>query len=141
MDNEGVKNSVIKFISKNNELTSEYINELNQNVIVLKDIRNNIDALLDRLKINIIKSSTHLLIDKVHRGDIETSLKILENTRDRSVFYDFISIFDELIVLNEQYLQKYENEYSHLKDIKDNLGLNDYKLFKAISEINLDNPK
>ena len=141
MDNEGVKNSVIKFISKNNELTSEYINELNQNVIVLKDIRNNIDALLDRLKINIIKSSTHLLIDKVHRGDIETSLKILENTRDRSVFYDFISIFDELIVLNEQYLQKYENEYSHLKDIKDNLGLNDYKLFKAISEINLDNSK
>lgn len=141
MDNEGVKNSVIKFISKNNELTSEYINELNQNVIVLKDIRNNIDVLLDRLKINIIKSSTHLLIDKVHRGDIETSLKILENTRDRSVFYDFITIFDELIVLNEQYLQKYENEYSHLKDIKDNLGLNDYKLFKAISEINLDNSK
>lgn len=141
MDNEGVKNSVIKFISKNNELTSEYINELNQNTIVLKDIRGNIDVLLDRLKINIIKSSTHLLIDKIHRGDIETSLKILENTRDRSVFYDFITIFDELIVLNEQYLQKYENEYSHLKDIKDNLGLNDYKLFKAISEINLDNSK
>jgi hypothetical protein len=78
------------------------------------------------------------LIDKVHRGDIETSLKILENTRDRSVFYDFITIFDELVVLNEQYLQKYENEYSDIKDIKDNLGLNDYKLFKIINDINLD---
>jgi hypothetical protein len=74
----------------------------------------------------------------VHRGDIETSLKILENTRDRSVFYDFITLFDELVVLNEQYLQKYENEYSDIKDIKDNLGLNDYKLFKIISEISLD---
>jgi hypothetical protein len=103
---------------------------MKEKISVLWDLRERIDSTLDRLKINIIKSSTHLLIDKVHRGDNETSLKILENTRDRSVFYDFITIFDELIVLNEQYLQKYENEYSDIKDIKDNLGLNDYKLFK-----------
>jgi hypothetical protein len=111
---------------------------MKEKISVLWDLRDRIDNALDRLKINIIKSSTHLLIDKVHRGDIETSLKILENTRDRSVFYDFITLFDELVVLNEQYLQKYENEYSDIKDIKDNLGLNDYKLFKIINDINLD---
>jgi len=138
MENEGVTNSVIRFINKNGELTPQYLFDIKEKISVLRDLREKIDSTLDRLKINIIKSNTHLLIDKVHRGDIETSLKILENTRDRSVFYDFITLFDELVVLNEQYLQKYENEYSDIKDIKDNLGLNDYKLFKIISEISLD---
>jgi len=138
MENDGVTNSVIRFINKNGELTPQYLFDIKEKISVLRDLREKIDSTLDRLKINIIKSNTHLLIDKVHRGDIETSLKILENTRDRSVFYDFITLFDELVVLNEQYLQKYENEYSDIKDIKDNLGLNDYKLFKIISEISLD---
>lgn len=138
MENEGIRNSVIRFINKGGELTPQYLEDIKEKITVLRDLREKIDSSLDKLKINIIKSSTHLLIDKVHRGDIETSLKILENTRDRSVFYDFISLFDELVILNEQYLQKYENEYSDIKDIKDNLGLNDYKLFKIISEINLD---
>jgi hypothetical protein len=138
MENDGVTNSVIRFINKNGELTPQYLFDIKEKISVLRDLREKIDSALDRLKINIIKSNTHLLIDKVHRGDIETSLKILENTRDRSVFYDFITLFDELVVLNEQYLQKYENEYSDIKDIKDNLGLNDYKLFKIISEISLE---
>ena len=138
MENEGVTNSVIRFINKNGELTTQYLSDMKDKISVLRDLREKIDSALDRLKINIIKSSTHLLIDKIHRGDIETSLKILENTRDRSVFYDFIALFDELVVLNEQYLQKYENEYSDIKDIKDNLGLNDYKLYKIINEISLD---
>jgi hypothetical protein len=138
MENDGVTNSVIRFINKNGELTPQYLFDIKEKISVLRDLRERIDSTLDRLKINIIKSNTHLLIDKVHRGDIETSLKILENTRDRSVFYDFITLFDELVVLNEQYLQKYENEYSDIKDIKDNLGLNDYKLFKIISEISLE---
>jgi len=138
MENEGVTNSVIRFINKKDELIPQYLSEMKDKISVLRDLREKIDSALDRLKINIIKSSTHLLIDKIHRGDIETSLKILENTRDRSVFYDFITLFDELVVLNEQYLQKYENEYSDIKDIKDNLGLNDYKLYKIINEISLD---
>jgi hypothetical protein len=138
MENEGVTNSVIRFINKNGELTPQYLSDMKDKISVLRDLREKIDSALDRLKINIIKSSTHLLIDKIHRGDIETSLKILENTRDRSVFYDFITLFDELVVLNEQYLQNYENEYSDIKDIKDNLGLNDYKLYKIINEISLD---
>jgi hypothetical protein len=86
----------------------------------------------------IIKSSTHLLIEKVHRGDVETSLKILENTRDRSVFFDFISLFDELLVLYEKYYQKLDMDCSDIKDLKDNLGMNDHKIYKILSEMNLD---
>ena len=43
------------------------------------------------------------------------------------------------MVLNEQYIQKYEVECGDLKDIKEYLGLNDHKLFRIIDEINLDN--
>lgn len=139
MVNDNITNSVIKFITKSSELTPTYLVELKDKVSTLKEHRFKIDSVLERLKINIIKSSSHLLIDKVHKGDIETSLKILENTRDRTVFYDFITLFDELIVLNEQFIQRYEIDCSDLKEIKDNLGLNDYKLFKIIEDINLDN--
>ena len=139
MDNEGLKNSVIKFITKNNEISPEYLKDLKEKVSTLRNLRVNIHNILETLKISIIKSSSHLLIDKIHKGDIESSLKIIENTRDRTVFYDFISIMDEMMVLNEQYIQKYELECSDLKDIKEYLGLNDHKLFRVIDEINLDN--
>ena len=139
MDNEGLKNSVIKFITKNNELSPEYLKDLKEKVNTLRNLRVNIDNILETLKISIIKSSSHLLIDKIHKGDVESSLKIIENTRDRTVFYDFISIMDEMMVLNEQYIQKYEVECGDLKDIKEYLGLNDHKLFRIIDEINLDN--
>lgn len=139
MDNEGLKNSVVRLISKNGELTEEVLSNLKNNSTTVKNLRQRIDNNLEQLKINIIKSSTHLLIDKIHRGDIESSIKILENTRDRSVFFDFITLFDELLVLHEQYYQKLDIECSDIKELKDNLGMNDHKLHKIISEMDLDN--
>jgi hypothetical protein len=139
MDNEGLKNSVVRLISKNGELTEEVLSNLKDNSTTVKNLRQKIDNNLEQLKINIIKSSTHLLIDKIHRGDIESSIKILENTRDRSVFFDFITLFDELLVLHEQYYQKLDIECSDIKELKDNLGMNDHKLHKIISEMSLDN--
>ena len=139
MDNEGLKNSVVRLISKNGELTEEVLSNLKDNSTTVKNLRQRIDDNLEQLKINIIKSSTHLLIDKIHRGDIESSIKILENTRDRSVFFDFITLFDELLVLHEQYYQKLDIECSDIKELKDNLGMNDHKLHKIISEMDLDN--
>lgn len=139
MDNEGLKNSVVRLISKNGELTEEVLSNLKDNSTTVKNLRQRIDNNLEQLKINIIKSSTHLLIDKIHRGDIESSIKILENTRDRSVFFDFITLFDELLVLHEQYYQKLDFECSDIKELKDNLGMNDHKLHKIISEMDLDN--
>jgi hypothetical protein len=139
MDNEGLKNSVVRLISRNGELTEEVLSNLKKNSNTIKHLRQRIDNNLEQLKINIIKSSTHLLIDKIHRGDIESSIKILENTRDRSVFFDFLSLFDELLVLHEQYYQKLGIECSDIKDLKDNLGINDHKLHMIISEMDLDN--
>jgi len=139
MDIEGIKNSIIKFVNKNGDLTPEYLNELKEDCTTIKNLRDRIDNSLEELKINIIKSSAHLLIDKVHRGDKETALKILENTRDRSVFFDFISLLDKVLVLYEEYHQKLDFDCSDIKEIKDNLGLNDHKIYKVISDINLDN--
>lgn len=139
MDNEGLKKSVIRIVSKNGELTPSYLTELKENSETIKNMRDKLDINLERLKINIIKSSTHLLIDKIHKGDVESSLKILENTRDRTVFFDFISIMDETLVLFEEYYQKLELKCSDIKELKENLGLNDHRLHKLLTEINLDN--
>lgn len=138
MDNEGLKNSIIKFMGRSGEMTPEKLNELKNDSTEIKNLRDQLDSKLEQLKIMIIKSSTHLLIEKVHRGDVETSLKILENTRDRSVFFDFISIFDELLVLYEKYYQKLDMDCSDIKDLKDNLGMNDHKIYKILSEMDLD---
>ena len=138
MDNEGLKNSIIKFMERSGEMTPEKLNELKNDSVEIKNLRDQLDSKIEQLRIMIIKSSTHLLIEKVHRGDVETSLKILENTRDRSVFFDFISLFDELLVLYEKYYQKLDMDCSDIKDLKDNLGMNDHKIYKILSEMNLD---
>jgi len=139
MDNEGLKISVVRVVGKDGEISTDSLKELKQNSDTIKDVRDKIDGTLDQLKVNIIRSSVHLLIEKVHRGDIESSLKILDNTRDRSVFFDFISILDNLLVLHEEYYQKLDMSCSDIKELKDNLGINDHKLHKVISELYLDN--
>ena len=55
MENEGVTNSVIRFINKNGELTPQYLSDMKDKISVLRDLREKIDSALDRLKINIIK--------------------------------------------------------------------------------------
>jgi len=139
MDNEGLKISVVRVVGKDGEISTDNLKELKQNSDTIKDVRDKIDVTLDQLKVNIIRSSVHLLIEKVHRGDIESSLKILDNTRDRSVFFDFISLLDKLLVLHEEYYQKLDMSCSDIKELKDNLGINDHKLHKVISELYLDN--
>lgn len=139
MDNEGLKSSVVRVIGKDGEISSDNLKELKQNSDTIKDVRDKLDSTLEQLKVNIIRSSAHLLIEKIHRGDIESSLKILDNTRDRSVFFDFISILDNLLVLHEEYYQKLDMSCSDIKELKENLGINDHKLHKVINELYLDN--
>jgi len=139
MDNEGLKSSVVRVIGKDGEISSDNLKELKQNSDTIKDVRDKLDSTLEQLKVNIIRSSTHLLIEKIHRGDIESSLKILDNTGDRSVFFDFISILDNLLVLHEEYYQKLDMSCSDIKELKENLGINDHKLHKVINELYLDN--
>jgi hypothetical protein len=139
MDNEGLKSSVVRVVGKGGEISSDNLKELKQNSDTIKDVRDKLDSTLEQLKVNIIRSSAHLLIEKIHRGDIESSLKILNNTRDRSVFFDFISILDSLLVLHEEYYQKLDMSCSDIKELKENLGINDHKLHKVINELYLDN--
>lgn len=139
MDNEGLKSSVVRVVGKGGEISSDNLKELKQNSDTIKEVRDKLDSTLEQLKVNIIRSSAHLLIEKIHRGDIESSLKILDNTRDRSVFFDFISILDNLLVLHEEYYQKLDMNCSDIKELKENLGINDHKLHKVINELYLDN--
>lgn len=138
MDNEGIKNSIIRLLGKDSEFTESKLNDLKENSLTIKDIRVRLDKKLEDLKISIIKSSAHLLVDKIHRGDLETSIKILDNTRDRIVFYDFLSLFDETLVLFEEYNQKLSMECSDILTIKNNLGINDHKIHKIIDEMFMD---
>lgn len=139
MDNEGLKNAIIRLYGKSNKITSESLTHMKISSNTIRELRDKMDSKLEELKINIIKSNIHLLVDKIHRGDVETSIKILDNTRDRTIFFDFISLLDELLILHEEYYQKLELECSTFKDLKDNLGINDHKLHKIIMELNLDN--
>ena len=139
MDNEGLKSSVVRVVGKDGEISTDNLKELKQNSDTIKDVRDKLDSTLEQLKVNIIRSSAHLLIEKIHRGDIESSLKILDNTRDRSVFFDFISILDNLLVLHEEYYQKLDMSCSDIQLLKENLGINDHKLHKVINELYLDN--
>jgi len=139
MENTNLINALVKHLSKDNNLNENFLNTVRDKVNDIKIQRDNIDRLLDELKISIIKSSSHLLLEKIHKGDKEASLTILNNTRDRSVFYDFVDSLNNLLVEYEKYYQNYELNASELLDCKERLGLNDHRLHKLINEINLDN--
>lgn len=138
MENTNLKNALVKQLSKENELNEIQLSILRDKINHIKGKRNNIDSLLEQLKLSIIKSSAHLLIEKIHRGDKESALVILNNTRDRSVFYDFVEILNNLLIEYETYYQNYEINGPELLDCKERLGVNDHLLHKLINEINLD---
>lgn len=135
MDNEGLKNSIVRVMGKDGEISPDTLKILKESSNTIKNIRDKIDSILEQLKVNIIRSSSHLLIDKIHRGDIESSIKILDNTRDRTVFFDFISLLDKLLVLHEEYYQNLDINCSDIKLLKDNLGINDHKLHNIITQL------
>lgn len=135
MENMNLIKALVKNISKNNTMDENYLGILKNKINDIKIQRDNIDRLLEQLKISIIKSSSHLLLEKIHRGDLESSLTILNNTRDRSVFYDFVEILNNLLIEYEKYHQNYELNATELLDCKERLGLNDHKLHKLINEI------
>lgn len=135
MENTNLVNALVKHLSKDNTIDGDYLNVLQNKINDIKTQRDYIDRLLDDLKISIIKSSSHLLIDKIHKGDKESSLIILNNTRDRSVFYDFVETLNNLLVEYEKYHQNYELNATELLDCKERLGLNDHRLHKLINEI------
>ena len=98
MVNERIKIVVKEFLEKNNLSIDDDIDLLFDEVIKIKEIRNNINQMILDTKISIIKSNSHLLIERIFKGNEENVLDILKNTRDYNLFFEFIEKLDSLLV-------------------------------------------
>ena len=98
MGNDAIKKALLRYLNDENALEKNTISDLKNEVDKIKLFRDKIDGILLKTKLTIINSSTHLLIDKIHRDDKEGVLKILKNTKDRTVFYDFVESLNDLLI-------------------------------------------
>tara|TARA_R110002020_G_scaffold91096_3_gene221490 strand:+ start:11098 stop:11520 length:423 start_codon:yes stop_codon:yes gene_type:complete len=139
MGNDAIKNALLRYLNDENALEKNTISDLKNEVDKIKLFRDKIDDILSKTKLTIINSSIHLLIDKIHRDDKEGVLKILKNTKDRTVFYDFVESLNDLLINYEKYHENYDSESPELLDLKETFVLNDHQLNDLITEISLDN--
>jgi len=98
MGNEAIKKALLKYLMSENNLEKNSITNLKLEVDDIKSLRSVVDDSIMKTKISIINSSTHLLVDKIHRDDKEGVLQILKNTKDKTVFYDFVESMNDLLV-------------------------------------------
>tara|TARA_R110000782_G_scaffold171955_3_gene263641 strand:+ start:758 stop:1180 length:423 start_codon:yes stop_codon:yes gene_type:complete len=138
MGNNAIKNALVKYLGEEKHLENNNLNDLKSEVDIIKSLRDKVDDNIMKTKISVINSSTHLLIDKIHRDDKEGVLRILKNTRDKTVFYDFVESMNELLINYYKYEENYKNESPELLDLKETFVLNDHQLNDLITEINLD---
>ena len=139
MGNKAIKNALLKYLKGENALENNNISDLKSEVDKIKLLRDTVDDDILKTKISVINSSTPLLIDKIHRDDKESVLKILKNTRDKTVFYDFIESMNNLLINYYKYEENYNSESPELLDLKETFVLNDHQLSDLITEIDLDN--
>lgn len=139
MGNDAIKNALLRYLNDENALETNSISDLKNEVDKIKLFRDKIDDILLKTKLTIINSSTHILIDKIHREDKEGVLKILKNTKDRTLFYDFVESLNDLLISYEKYHENYDKESPELLDLKETFVLNDDQLNELITEIDLDN--
>ena len=139
MGNEAIKKALLKYLMSENNLEKNSITNLKLGVDDIKSLRSVVDDSIMKTKISIINSSTHLLVDKIHRDDKEGVLQILKNTKDKTVFYDFVESMNDLLVNYYKYEENYNNESPELLDLKETFVLNDHQLSELITEMDLDN--
>jgi len=136
--NEAIKNAINKHLEKNNIITEEFYSDLATDADKLKSLRKDVDDALLGIKIKIIKTNLHLLIDKIFKDDKEGAINILKGTKDRTIFFDFTDDFNKFLILFEQYSQNYEFNSPDLAELKETFALKDEQLHELIREINLD---
>ena len=139
MGNNAIKDAIQKHLEKNNILNEEFYSSLQQDVVQLNALRNDVDNGLLELKKNIIASNLHLIIDRIFKGEKEDVIKMLKNTRNKEVFFNFTEEFNRFLILFEQYIQNIEFDSPDLDEIKETFALNDQQLYELINEISLDN--
>jgi len=135
MVNERIKIVVKEFLEKNNLSIDDDIDLLFDEVTKIKEIRNNINQMILDTKISIIKSNSHLLIERIFKGNEENVLDILKNTRDYNLFFEFIEKLDSLLVEYGKYSTNYYENSEELNKLKESYFLTDDDLFLIISEI------
>ncbi len=75
----------------------------------------------------------------IFKDDVEGALQVLINTKDKTVFYDYIDSLNNLLIKLVQYDTSLGFDSPELKTIKENFFLKDEELVNIINEIYLDN--
>lgn len=138
MSNDAIKDAIKKHLQKNNVLTDTYPTLLKE-AKTSQVYREKVDEELLNLKIKIINSNFHLLMEKIFKEDKEGALTIVKNTKDRTIFFDVTEAFGKFLISFEQYCQYYTLDSPDLEDIKETFALKDNQLYELIEEIYLDN--
>lgn len=138
MGNDAIKDAIKKHLEKNNLLNDNFYPTLLNESKKSKVFRDKVDEELLNLKIKIINSNFHLLMEKIFKEDKEGVLNIVKNTKDRTIFFDFTEAFGKFLISFEQYIQNYEFNSPDLEDIKETFALKDNQLYELIEEIYLD---
>ena len=136
MENESIKNAINKHLKKNNIITENFYSDLSDDAETIKSLRLDVDKKILSLKINIIKSNLHLLIDKIFKEDTDGVINMLKGIKDKTIFFDFTENFTEFLILFECYLENYEFNSPDLSELKEVFALNDTQLCELIKEIN-----
>jgi len=137
--NDAIKNAIISFLEKKGLLKETTYNELSGDVNKLKSLREDIDAEFFKLRVNIIKSNINLLNERIFKDDIDGALQVLTNTKDKTVFYDYVDSLNNLLLKMVQYENSLSFDSPELLTIKENFFLKDEELVNIINEIYLDN--
>jgi len=137
--NDAIKNAIISFLEKKGLLKETTYSELSGDVNKLKSLREDIDAEFFKLRVNIIKSNINLLNERIFKDDIDGALQVLTNTKDKTVFYDYVDSLNNLLLKMVQYENSLSFDSPELLTIKENFFLKDEELVNIINEIYLDN--
>lgn len=139
MGNDAIKEAITKHLQKNNTLDDNYYTGLVDDANQLNALREDVDNGLLELKKHIISSNLHLIVDRIFKGENEEVIKMIKNTRNKELFFDFTEEFNKFLILFEQYTQNLEFDSPDISDLKETFALNDQQVFELIKEINLDN--
>jgi len=139
MGNDAIKDAIQRHLEKSNVLNEEFYNSLYEDATTLKKMREEVDRGLLQLKKHIISSNLHLIIDRMFKGENEEVIKMVKNTKNKVLFFNFTEELNRFLILFEEYQQHSQFNSPDLEDIKDTFALKDDQLCGLIKEINLDN--